>query len=215
MVDLLQCDIGSGLILMDRDRLAAFKATDTVLEDIDPEALFSLAVDPYGETDQNEESLSPQEWRSIWREVTRPLVSMVNRGELAFFVLNGGDYWADLDLSRPRPERQGLVESRMRLDIPSGVLVIERPFPDLPFRPHFPDHPPLRSRELAVEPGWYVVSVLAGTPRVISPLGRFTWVYGTADEPVFHVRLERSDADVPPRDELPHLEYFPPPDDRR
>jgi hypothetical protein len=208
----LQCASGGGVLLMDVARLEALKKIDFIMEEWDPLTVLSMAVDPYGETDQNEEQLPPEQWKTIWREETQRLLDMVNGGEAAFFVVNDGEYWLDLNVDSPRPQGADLVEHRSRLEIPSGTLAMAHSdsfFTNFP-APKDLVPPPFRYRELSVPPGWYTVSIFAGKPADVTPWGRYRWTFGTINTPVIHVRLERGETAVQPFGELLHLEYFPP-----
>lgn len=235
MIERLQCPVGGGLLLMDRAKLASFKSGDLAREDwvraveqaedwddlvenaevFDPIAEMSVALDAEGQTCHNNEDLPPEEWKAEWRHMTRRLVDMVNRGEMALFVFNDGAYWVDTDIYSPHPTRPDLVAYRSRLEVPSGTLAIAEAAAFIANEPtpKTPEPRRLRYREIAVTPGWYDLSAFAGTPTKGAPWGRYgRWEFGAPDEPVLHVRLDRSDSTVAPIVELPHLEYFPQPD---
>src|SRR5262245_66298557 len=115
MADRLKCSVDGGLILIERPTLMRWKALPPVGE-FDPEGEFSIALDPFGLSNQVY-SWPDEEWSEVWRRETQGLVSRVNDGEVALLILHEGEFWVDLDIEGDWPQAATFVEYKSLLHV--------------------------------------------------------------------------------------------------
>lgn len=191
MVERIRCSLDGGLVLTDSIVIQTWKVSGPS-EEFDVEGELSIAVDVAGKTDQRN-NWPGEEWRNVWIRETQGLVSRVNSGEIAVFLLHEGEFFVDfvIDQSQSDPVPTNLMTWRSDLYLTSGRLAIAElgtfiPLLGLDKLPNYGDR--LIYREIDLTPGWYTVTFFVPNSIATHHVGR-TRVYGTEQHPALSVVL--------------------------
>jgi hypothetical protein len=96
---LLRCELGGGLLLVDRDYLAHLLRKDMLHR-------LRIVVDVNGVT-QMRGRFPGEDWSTVWDRETRPVFELCKLGRIALCLLRDGSYNVDLHILQEETSREG------------------------------------------------------------------------------------------------------------
>jgi hypothetical protein len=96
---LLRCELGGGLLLVDRDYIAHLLRKDMLYR-------LSVAVDVNGVT-QMRSRFPGEDWSTVWNRETRPVLELCRLGWVALCILRDGSYSVDVHILQEEIAREG------------------------------------------------------------------------------------------------------------
>jgi len=194
MIKQIECELGGGLMVADREWFS------TVKEELGYK--LSIALDIEGRTEIIKD-FHGRNWREVWRKECKKVVDKCNAKEMALLILHEGAFFVNIESIPCAIQGRDAIQYSIKISVKSEQIAIVEAESFL--LSMFSGEEYKQYIDVAATKGDYIVQF---TKREPVALGK-RFVFGNEDEPVVGVNvfLAEPGYSVPVLEECPHFSF--------